>query len=42
MRAMTGKSARRGIVLGAFSEKDVDPELMQRYVGPAERDFTKG
>ncbi|MEL7115738.1 MAG: sulfatase-like hydrolase/transferase, partial [Pseudomonadota bacterium] len=39
--AMTGKSYRRGIILGAYDAEDVAPELMSKYVGPAEKDYTK-
>ena len=30
-----GKSRRKGIILGAFSDDDVDPELMEKYTGQA-------
>ena len=42
LEAMRGKSRRRGIILGAYGEKDVDDELMSRYLGPALADYTKG
>lgn len=39
--AMRGASHRRGIVLGAYSAEDVEADLMSKYVGPAEADYTK-
>lgn len=38
--AMRGASGRRGIVLGAYNQADIAPDLIQKYVGPAEKDFT--
>ena len=35
IRAMTGKSRRRGVVLGAVSQDDVPPELTVKFRGPA-------
>lgn len=40
LAAMRGVSRRKGIVLGAYEEQDVDPDLISRYVGPAEADYT--
>ncbi|MDJ0825403.1 MAG: sulfatase-like hydrolase/transferase [Rhodobacter sp.] len=40
LQAMRGRSRRRGIILGAYDAGDVEPELMERYVGPAEADYT--
>lgn len=40
LAGMRGKSRRRGIVLGAY--EDAPDELMTRYVGPAEQDYTGG
>ncbi len=35
-----GKSERRGIILGAYDENDVDAELIAKYTGPAQADYT--
>ncbi|MDJ0627004.1 MAG: sulfatase-like hydrolase/transferase [Rhodobacter sp.] len=40
LTAMRGASRRRGIILGVYDEGDVDAELMQKYLGPAEADYT--
>ncbi len=37
---MRGASQRKGIILGAYDESDITPDLMARYIGPAEKDFT--
>jgi len=39
---MRGKSARRGIILGAYDAADVTEEQMVKYVGRAEADYTQG
>ena len=41
IEAMRGRSGRRGIVLGAYDADDVDAEVISKYVGPAEADYTK-
>ena len=41
LAAMRGKSRRRGILLGVYGEGDIDEELLVKYVGRAERDFTR-
>ena len=41
IEAMRGRSGRRGIVLGAYNADDVDAEVISKYVGPAEADYTK-
>ncbi len=38
--AMRGASRRRGIILGAYEAGDVPDDLMVKYVGSAEADFT--
>jgi len=40
IEAMRGASRRRGIILGAYAAGDVPDELMAKYVGPAEADYT--
>jgi hypothetical protein len=42
LAAMRGSSARRGIILGAYDEADIDADLISKYVGPAGKDFTQG
>jgi len=41
LAAMQNKSRRRGIVMGAYDENDVDAEIMSKYVGRAEADYTR-
>ena len=41
LQGMRGRSARRGIVLGAYDESDVPPNLISKYMGPAEVDRTR-
>lgn len=41
LQGMRGRSARRGIVLGAYDESDVPPDLISKYMGPAEVDRTR-
>jgi arylsulfatase A-like enzyme len=42
LEGMRGKSRRTGIILGAYDAADVEPELMVKYVGRAEADYTRG
>ncbi len=39
LAAMRSASGRRGVVLGAYDEGDVEAELISKYVGPAKGDF---
>ncbi len=41
LEAMRGRSYRRGIVLGAYDEADIDEDQIMYYVGAAEADYTK-
>lgn len=40
IKAMRGKSRRRGILLGMVDGSEADPELTRHYDGAAERDYT--
>jgi len=39
IEAMRGKSRRRGIVLGAYDQGDIDAELISKYTGRAKADY---
>ncbi len=40
IKAMRGKSGRRGVLLGLYDGSEVDDELLCKYVGPADGDYT--
>ncbi len=40
IEAMHGKSGRRGVIIGAYDESDIDPEMLVKYVGPSKADYT--
>ena len=40
LAATRGKSRRRGIILGAYDQNDVERDLIARYIGPAGADYT--
>ncbi len=40
IKAMRGRSRRKGILLGMYDGSEVDPELTQKYRGVAPRDYT--
>ena len=40
IKAMRGRSGRRGVLLGLYDGSEVDDELLCKYVGPADADYT--
>jgi arylsulfatase A-like enzyme len=42
IKSMNGRSGRRGVLLGLYDGSEVDGELLSRYVGKIEADYTKG
>jgi arylsulfatase A-like enzyme len=42
IKGMNGRSGRRGVLLGLYDGSEVDDELLSRYVGKIEADYTKG
>ena len=41
IKNMTGKSMRRGVVLGVYEASEEQEPLFEKYRGKAEQDFTK-